>query len=599
MKRKSTLSQRSNRHDRSGFTGPILILAAAGIAVWPLLIKGASCGPDFSFHFVSWIDAQRSFLAGNLYPHWANGPNFGAGEPRFVFYPPLTWMAGAVLGLIFPWSAVPIILIYLLLAATGLANRALAQKMLGSGPATLAGCASIYIGNMLVDSCMRSDYAELAGGFWIPLLLLSQLNMKFTSDSPKRILAAAAPLALVFAGIWLTNGPLGIMASYLLAGIAVSSAALRKSWVPVIQAALAALIGGAVGSLYLIPAVWERNWASIGLALHEPAYMVENNWLFSHRNDPGWSRNAMMLDIHSWLAVLMFIACVLSLWVARKRCALKIEPAAWIPLALIPFMVFLMQFPVSEPMWRWFPVLRYLQFPWRWLILMNSPLAIFFAAAIWRGPVRHIALTAAACVLAFVIVTTAVWGICAQNCHDAIAAIPVAVRTAGIRGKPEYAPPGIGHALLEPDTIGNCVVRSLDSSPAKTVSGRLCDSTVSQLLNQPEHKVFVGSSDHPGFMILHLRSYPAWRVKANGHIIEPSREEGYGLMAVPISSGQTMVEVTWTTTIDVWTGRVLSALALALLALTRLVLVESRTTPPPKLNEREQAAFIEKERPSP
>ena len=122
-------------------------------------------------------------MNGILYPHWASGPNFGAGEPRFVFYPPLTWMTGAFLGLVVPWRAVSIVLLYLLFAATGLANRALARQMLGNGPATLAGCASIFIGNILVDGYLRGDYGELAGGFWIPLLLMFQLRRSVPSGT--------------------------------------------------------------------------------------------------------------------------------------------------------------------------------------------------------------------------------------------------------------------------------------------------------------------------------------------------------------------------------------------------------------------------------
>ena len=147
--------EKYSRHFRQ-FAGPIVILVAAALAVWPLVMIGPSCGPDFSFHLVSWIEAQRSFLHGILYPHWASGPNFGAGEPRFVFYPPLTWMAGALLGLIVPWPVVSTVLAYLLLAATGLANRALARQMMADGPATLAGCASIFLGNMLVG-CVHAQ----------------------------------------------------------------------------------------------------------------------------------------------------------------------------------------------------------------------------------------------------------------------------------------------------------------------------------------------------------------------------------------------------------------------------------------------------------
>ena len=557
------------------FAGPAAILAAAAVAVWPLLAMGPSCGPDFYFHFVSWIEAQRSLLAGIGYPHWASGPNFGAGEPRFVFYPPLTWMTGALLGLIMPWRAVSIALIFLLLAGTAFANRALARQMLADGPATLAGCASIFLGNMLVDAYMRSDYAELAGGFWIPLLLLLQLNSKTPSGTGlRRLLAGVVPLSFVVAGIWLTNGPLGIMASYLLAATALVSGAIRKSWAPVVRAALSAIMGSALAAIYLVPAVAERGWANFGIAVSDPAYVVENSWLFSHHNDPGW-RYYQMVDIHSRIAVLMFCMCAAAVGIAWKRGKLTAERAWWIPLALIPVVVLLMQLPLSEPAWKWLPALRYLQFPWRWLVLMNAPLALFFAAAVWVNPLRGRVSLAAVCALVFFVSTMATWGVCSQNCLNVVAEIPQVERTAGIRGKPEYSPPGLRHALVEPDEVGNCAVSRLealsgepghDLKAAQSGSAPACSGKVSLTTDLPEHKVFVGYADRPGYAILHLRSYPAWRVKVNGQPSLAAREEGFGLMAIPIQQGPAIVEVDWTTTPDVWAGRSFSLLAFALLA---------------------------------
>src|ERR1700677_104610 len=107
--------------------GPAIILLAAALAAFPIWFHGPVAGDDFEFHFVSWLNAQQNWLHGVHYPHWAPSPNFGAGEPRFVFYPPLTWMLGASLGLALPWTLVPVAITFLLLAATGLANRALAR----------------------------------------------------------------------------------------------------------------------------------------------------------------------------------------------------------------------------------------------------------------------------------------------------------------------------------------------------------------------------------------------------------------------------------------------------------------------------------------
>jgi hypothetical protein len=377
------------------------------------------------------------------------------------------------------------------------------------------------------------------------------------------------------------------MASYLLTATALVSAAIQKSWTPVARAALASVVGGALAAAYLVPAISERGWASIGLAMSDREYIVENGWLFGHYGDPGWSRFYMMLEIHSWLAVVMFAISAAAVWLAWKRGKLATDRAWSIPLALIPVAVLLMQLPLSEPLWKWLPALRYLQFPWRWLVLMNAPLAFFFAAAVWVNPLRGRVPLVAACALLFFIVTGATSGICFQNCRNVVAAIPLVERTEGVRGKPEYAPPGIQHPLVEPDVAGNCVVSSLgdlsgqqehDLNAAQSGGAPACNGNFAQMANQPEHKIFMGNADHAGYLILHLRSYPAWRVTVNGRPADATREEGYGLMAVPIPQGSAMVIVDWTTTPDVWAGRCISALALALV--TALFIVERKLARP-------------------
>ena len=123
----ASISGHENPPKAQRLIGIAVILAAALIATGPQLFLGNSCGHDFDFHLVSWLDAQHSWRQGILYPHWAPSANYGAGEPRFIFYPPLSWMLGAALGFVFPWKAVSIAMTYLFLAGTGLATRALAR----------------------------------------------------------------------------------------------------------------------------------------------------------------------------------------------------------------------------------------------------------------------------------------------------------------------------------------------------------------------------------------------------------------------------------------------------------------------------------------
>ncbi len=564
-----------------GFVGPTVILAAALLAIWPMLKAGPSCGADFQFHITSWLDAQHSLLSGLPYPHWANAPNYGAGEPRFIFYPPLTWMLGAVLGLFFSWTAVPITLVFLLLAGTGLAHRALARLFLSDGPATLAGCAAIFIGNLLVDVYMRSDYAELTGGIWIPLLLLFQLRTR--TGAPHRLprtLAGVAPLALIIAGIWLSNGPLGIMSTYLLFAIAAISAKTDRSWLPMIRASIALPFGLSLSAIYLIPAFWERKWADLSAAIAQREYIPQSGWLFHLHNDQSWSLYDTSLEIHSWLVIFMFGIIVIAASIAWKRSTMRTPRAAWIALALIPLAVLFMQLPVSYPVWQWLPGLRYLQFPWRWLIVMVSPLAVFFAAAFWAKPLRVRIPILAACAILFFFLSGGTWGVCSQNCSDLSTTLLLFDQGEGVRGKPEYAPPGVQHPVLDQNVPSNCEIDSLSGAPdlpqapvenPAVHTSQTCQATFAETTSQPEHKVFVGTADQTGVLILRLRSYSAWQVRVNGVLKTPLAERNNGLIAVSIPRGPVTVTADWNTTPDVWVGRWISLFALALLAVMFVV----------------------------
>jgi uncharacterized membrane protein len=289
----------------SHFAGPAFILLAAVLAIAPQLVRGSPCGDDFDFHLVSWIDCLNAWQHGIPYPHWAPSANFGAGEPRFVFYPPLTWMLGAALGWVLPWTPVSIVLTFLLLAATGLATRALGRSLLPDGAATLAGCAALFSGYELYNIYKRADFAELTGGFWIPLLLLYLLRDRNPSASLIRraLDGSALPLALVVAGCWLSNAPLGVMGCYLLAAVALAAALEARSWAPVLRAAVAAALGIGLAALYLLPAAWEQRWIDVSQATddREPVHyppalppatrlpwrVAVRDLLSLHHHDPG------------------------------------------------------------------------------------------------------------------------------------------------------------------------------------------------------------------------------------------------------------------------------------------------------------------------
>jgi hypothetical protein len=586
----------------SRFAPLACILLAAAVAAAPILIHGPVGGDDFEFHFVSWRDAQHGWLDGILYPHWAASPNYGAGEPRFVFYPPLTWMLGAALGLALPWTLVPVAMTFVLLAATGFAVRALALEFLPGAPATLAGCAALFSGYALYAAYNRTAFAEMAGGFWIPLLLLFALRDRNPSSGvlSRALDGSTLPLALVVAGAWLSDAPLGVIASYLLAGGAAIAAITARAWYPMVRAAIAAFLGMALTGVWLIPAAWQQRWIDIQQvtgAIGDPGLRIENNWIFPHHADPALHGRDLSLRAISWISAQMLAVAFLGLGVLWRRRRLGVANGPkdlihgtgdstmprrlWIPLAFIPAIVLFLQLPVSLPFWNLLPKLRYLQFPWRWPLAVEAPMGIFFAAAVWPGGSRRRwlhPLIGSLCALAFIGSTLyAAQHFFRDGTEEGDMANLIAKYDsgAGFFGTDEYAPPGADNSLVATGLPGGCLTDRVDQSlgveldpresPAWRPEQHSCISTATETVIGPEHLRFQGVAARAGFMILRLRSYPAWRIAVNGRPVTGLESRQDGLTAVPVPQGSVTVTADWTTTPDVIAGRCASLLAIALL----------------------------------
>lgn len=565
--------------------GPAIVMLAALVAAGPLIVRGPAHGSDLGFHLVSWMEAQRSMTMGMLYPHWTNSPNFGAGEPRFVFYPPLSWMAGALLGLFLPWGAAAVAMIVTLLAATGLTTRKLALDAMNDGAATLAGCTAIFLGYPLFSAYKRCAFAEMAAGACIPLLLMYALRRQNRVGKFWREVfdGSATPLALVMAGIWLCNGPAGLMAVYLLGAVALVSSVVERSFVPVARAAISTAAGWMLASVYLLPAMWERKWASFGYATSLSHFTIENSWLFAnHDTDPTMLAHDILLRRVSWLAVVMVAVTLSSCAICWWRGGMPGKARWWIPLALIAPVVMLLLVPVSEPVWKLAPSLRLLQFPWRWLVVLEPPMAVFLAAAVWAENRKARVAAGTACgvlFLALALKANADWF---EDSSEAIATTEQMIqRGMGTVGKPEYAPAGVQMAMVDRMVHGACLLDAdSDNSaqnggaPAWDGEAKDCNSNYQALTFQPEEKHFTGTADHAGFLILRLRYYPAWKLTLNGRPVNAVMERERGFIAVPVAAGPVRVDAEWTTTRDVIVARWMGAAALVLI--TMLLVLERR-----------------------
>ena len=577
--------------------GILLIPLAALLAISPLISRGISCGHDFEFHLISWLETQRSWSEGILYPHWAQSPNWGAGEARFVFYPPLTWMLGAALGYLIPWQWVPAALTFLCLVAAGLSTRMLARRFLPARSATLAGIIATTTPYALFTAYERTAFGELAATAWIPVLLLSALQHTNVPDcalattalsSKERLkkvlrreltaaLTGSTQLAIVLAAIWLTNAPAGVMASYLLAFVALVASVICRQWWPVLRAAVATPIALGLAAFYLVPAAWEQRWISIQQAV-DVGMRVTDSWLFAHHSSPDLQLHDQVLHSASMIVVITSGATLAAIFISLLL--RKLPPASrhfWVTLAMLVPCLFLLQLPISVPIWSLLPKLQFLQFPWRWLMVIGTPFAVFLAIATPLENTRARIWSAVAWTTILVIITSSATRLFFQQCDDEDQVgnqIAIFHNGTGVEGTDEYAAAGSDNSLIPSGLPDGCLVTDPNQELGESEAGASpvwyseqgsCDDTYSAQLWQNEHKVLKIDSDHGGFVVLRLSRDPAWKITVNGAIVNaiPNREDG--LIDVPVSAGTSTIKVSWMTTPDVRQGRWISLASLVVL----------------------------------
>ncbi|HTZ47702.1 MAG TPA: 6-pyruvoyl-tetrahydropterin synthase-related protein [Verrucomicrobiae bacterium] len=527
-----------------------LCLFLSLLIVLPFFWLGSASGHDFEFHVASWLDVSAQWKEGIVFPRWSEWTNHGFGEPRFIFYPPLSWILGAALILLTSGSAAPIVYIMLVQTFAGLSAYLLLRNLAVRRAAILAAACYAINPNALLMTYIRSDFAEQLACAFFPLLLLAALRLSsLLNDSPKR--SSIALFAIPYAAIWLSNAPAAVIASYSMALLFAWASFSQRSWRPLLRGSTSLALGLGLAAFYIVPAAYEQRWVNIGQALSS-GLLPSQNFLFTWINDAEHTWFNWIASICALLLILIFALAALA---SRSLIQTNRSRPIGIALLILGAAATLLTLRFTLPLWNYLPKLRFIQFPWRWMSILALVAAYFLAFAMQRRRawLWFAAILVFSAPLAYFQIQNTWWD------DDDLPTMRDALANGqGFDGTDEYDPLGDDHLNL-PTDAPPVKILSPESETALVAGAHF--QIQRWAANRKQLRVETPSEAR---VALRLLNYPAWRVTVNGKTISPDRLDDLNQMIVPVKPGASEIAVSFTRTKDRTLGDAVSAISLLL-----------------------------------
>ncbi|MGQ0720316.1 MAG: 6-pyruvoyl-tetrahydropterin synthase-related protein [Candidatus Eiseniibacteriota bacterium] len=352
------------------------------------------------------VETNRCWEDGMISARWFPDLAGGFGYPYLAFYAPLTfWISAGFCAAGMPVVAAlkATIALATLVGAAG-AYR-LAREGTGRVPALLACALYTYAPYRLRDLWVRGDLAELLALGVLPWALALTLRLRGRPTVRGVVAAGAVGAATILSH--------NIVA--LLAGLALIVTALVAATWPIAPrrrvlaaAATAGALALLLSAFFWTPALAEKKWTRLD-ALRQGFFGVEQNFLepreifapveSERRFVPGQPE---VLGFGLGLAAASGLAGLAAMRSRQER-----------PLAVLGLVLaacgLVLSVPAAAPLYERLPLLRFVQFPWRFLALTSLGGAVAAAAglsALGRGCGGRAAAIAAAALAVFAVIET-------------------------------------------------------------------------------------------------------------------------------------------------------------------------------------------------
>ncbi len=527
----------------SGYAMCLSLLAVtAFLCVLPLFVhQTLLVSHDINVHIFQADQFYKSISTGILFPKWVMDANKGYGAANFVFYSPFSYYVVALFHIFLSSTISSLIAaIWLSFFLSGAAMFFAGKKVAGNLTAFI--CAVIYqvFPFHIFDLYLRGTFAELFAYAWFPLVFYFLWQIYESNNNVK----ATVGLGVSYAGLILTHLVSGYMFTIIL--LAAMSLILFTSggWKKSLAILGSIVFGFGLSSFFLLPVIFERKFVQIDYIFEYVFSDFRKNFLFLPGNLKG-APGLFHVPVH--IMVVLEVALFLLVLTTKNtgkdgrrdkyfnRFLYYLFPAA-----------FLLTTPLSRWVWDFLPGLKSIQFPWRWVSVMEVALVFLIMQYLIdmnlrqsvRGSLKNRSILYIISILALISVIT-------------------------IAGSNRVVPVKELNSILYPETAGYYPDLPKEYTPVwatglemilkKPLPLRISvlsgDASTSITAWYPEKRVIDIKASTPAVLRIATFFYPGWVARLANRRVQIEIENNSGSMIVSVPKGRNTLDLVFVDTV--------------------------------------------------
>lgn len=508
----------------------LILFGSLFFIIWPLFIQGYFSHHD-DLQVMRIFEMRKCFSDFQIPCRWVPDMGYGNGFPLFNYYGPFPYYIGAIVSFFVGFVIAAKFLFFVSLVLGVFAMYLLAKEVFGEIGGLTGAFLYMFAPYRALDIYVRGAIAESFALALIPLVFF--LTLKLIKDK-KIIYLVLNSLTLAF---FLTSHT--IMTMYfipLLIFWAMFWIISQKDFKVLKGVIVSFLLGFALASFYIVPAYAEKSLVQtdnlIRGDLNFRAHFVTLRQLFLSRN---WGYGASVLGDsdnisfqigwpHWWVVVASFLAASFVLIKQKNKEALLV-------LAFVAVFIgsIFMTHNQSAFIWERIEILKYSQFPWRFLSV-----TIFCSALIGAGFVNLVGNKVRYVLATIIMLVTVLFNVSFFSPEVFLPNVDDKLKLSGKEWDQQSKA-----AIM--DYLPKTATQPREPSAKKpfAISG---NTEVGDYYNGSNNWYFTAQVKEQSQLVVPIFDFPNWEVQVNGRIYSHSADKILGRISLDLKPGEYQVK---------------------------------------------------------